>query len=349
MLKEMNKDQFKARINGKETCLHTIRNGNGMRVDVTNYGARLVTVIVKDKNGSETDVVLGFDSIQGYLNSTEGYFSALVGRYANRIAKGKFEMEGNEYQLSINNPPNHLHGGPEGFHIQVWDVVTAGSNYISLFYLSKDGEEGFPGNLEVKVSYSLTEKNELVIEYEATTDQATIINLTSHPYFNLNGQGSGTVENHLLQINAGYYTPVSDTLIPRGIEPVEGTPFDFTRPKSIGENINDDHQQLKYGSGYDHNYVLDGDGFRSVARITGDLSGITMEVLTSEPGMQLYTANHLKGENRIKYGKYDGSREAFCLETQHYPDSPNQPHFPTTILNPGAVFKSKTVYQFSWQ
>jgi aldose 1-epimerase len=344
---EIREEQFITILNGKETSLHTLRNGNGMRVDVTNYGARLVTIIVADKNGKDTDVVLGYDNIEAYLHSKEAYFSALVGRYANRIANGKFKLEGKNYQLATNNPPNHLHGGPDGFHVQVWDVETTNGTSITLSYLSKDGEENFPGNLEVYVTYTVTEKNELVIDYEATTDQTTVINLTSHPYFNLNGQGSGTVENHILQINAANYTPVTETLIPRGIEPVEGTPFDFRKPKRIGENINDYDQQLKYGAGYDHNYVLDGKGFRSAALVTGDLSGITMEVLTDEPGMQLYSANHLSGENRIKYGLIDGRREAFCLETQHFPDSPNQPQFPTTVLKPGEVFRSKTVYKFS--
>jgi aldose 1-epimerase len=315
-------------------------------VDVTNYGARLVTIVVKDKDGNDTDVVLGFDSIQGYLDSKEAYFSALVGRYANRIANGKFALEGKTYQLSTNNPPNHLHGGPQGFHVQVWDVDAVNDNSITLSYLSKNGEEGFPGNCKVAVNYTVTEKNELVISYEASTDGATIINLTSHPYFNLNGQGNGTIVNHLLQINADNYTPVNGSLIPRGIETVEGTPFDFRQAKPIGKNINDDDEQLRYGSGYDHNYVLNGKGFRPAAKVTGDLSGITMEVLTDQPGMQFYSANHLKGENRIKYGKVDGPREAFCLETQHFPDSPNQPQFPSTVLQPGEVFMSKTVYRF---
>jgi aldose 1-epimerase len=342
----MDKQKFERTLNGKKICLYTLENSEGMRVDITNYGARFVTVIVRDKNGKETDVVVGFDSIDGYLGSTETYYSALVGRYANRIAGGKFRLEGREYQLPVNNVPNHLHGGPNGFHVQVWEMNEVSSTRISFSYLSKDGEENYPGNLDVKVTYSLTGKNELAIEYEASTDKTTIINLTSHPFFNLNGQGSGSIVEHLLQINADYYTPVDNTLIPKGIEPVKGTPFDFTKEKSVGQNIYDHDQQLVFGAGYDHNYALNGHGFRPVAKIKGTLSGISMEVLTDEPGMQLYSGNYMKGENQVKYGMVDKYREAICLETQHYPDSPNQPQFPSTTLKPGELYRSKTVYKF---
>ncbi len=317
-----------------------------MEVAVTSYGARFVTIVCPDKDGSPTDVVVGFDSINGYLNSTETYYSAIVGRYANRIADGRFQLDGRQYQLAINNPPNHLHGGPQGFHKQVWEIKKTGDDNIELYYFSKDGEENYPGNLEVTIIYNLTDDNELEIQYKATTDAPTIINLTSHPFFNLNGQGSGTIENHILQIEADHYNPVNENLIPRGIETVAGTPFDFRKAKIIGQDINDQDLQLVYGAGYDHNYVLNGDGFRKVAMAKGDESGIVMEVFTDQPGMQLYSGNYMKGENPIKNGLKDNKREAFCLETQHYPDSPNQPDFPSTVLRPGEKFDSRTVYKF---
>ena len=330
----------------KQTVLHKLKNNKGLEVDVTNYGARFVTIFFPDRNNKITDVVVGFDSIEGYLTSTETYYSALVGRYANRIARGNFTLNGKQYHLSINNSPNHLHGGPNGFHTQVWDVKSVSDNSISLSYLSPDGEENYPGNLQVNVTYSLSENNELVIEYEASTDQATVLNLTSHPFFNLNGQASGRIEDHSLQIQADQYTPVDASLIPTGIESVENTSFDFRAAKKIGRDINDQHVQLGYGSGYDHNFVLNGNGFRIVATAIGDQSGIAMDVLTDQPGMQLYTGNFMKGENKIKYGKLDHYREAFCLETQHFPDAPNQPLFPSTVLEPGQNFRSKTIYKF---
>jgi aldose 1-epimerase len=285
--------------------------------------------------------------LQGYLDSTETYHGAIVGRYANRIARGKFSLNGKSYQLSINNSPNHLHGGPKGFNNQFWKVEDTKSNNIKLSYFSKDGEENYPGNLNVSVTYTLSDQNELIINYEATTDQTTVFNITSHPFFNLNGQGSGPVENHLLQINASNYTPVDEALIPTGIFTVKNTPFDFTAPKRIGGNINDENEQLKLGAGYDHNFVLDGQGMRTAGTAVGDKSGIQMEVITDQPGMQLYTGNYMQGENIIKYGLKDNHREAFCLETQHYPDSPNHPEFPSTVLEPGKVFRSTTIYKFS--
>lgn len=343
---KLNKDKFRENVKGKETSLHLLENAKGMQAAITNYGARIVSLMVEGVNQEMKDVVVGFDSMKGYLSSTETYYSAIVGRYANRIAKGKFAIEGKEYQLAINNPPNHLHGGPSGFHNQVWEIEEQSSNRIRLFYHSKDGEENYPGNLKVSVTYHLTENNGLVIEYEARTDKTTIINLTSHPFFNLNGQGSGTIENHLLEIHADYYNPVDDALIPTGIEPVSGTPFDFTKPKKIGNSINEDNDQLRYGHGYDHNLVLNGSGFRLVAIATGEQSGIVMEVHTDQPGMQLYSGNYMKGENRIKDGQLDRKREAFCLETQHFPDSPNHPDFPSTILHSNEVFQSRTEYRF---
>jgi len=339
------KERFITTIKGATTLLHLLTNSGGMEVAITNYGARIVSMTLPDKNGRPVDIVLGFDSIEGYLRATETYYGAIVGRYANRIARGKFSIDDKEYQLAINNPPNHLHGGPDGFHKQVWQVLDQSDHHIQLSYLSNDGEENYPGNLRVKVTFTLTEENEFLIDYDAVTDAPTVINLTSHPFFNLNGQGSGTIENHLLMINADNYTPVDASLIPREIEPVDHTPFDFRMPTKIGERINENHEQLLFGAGYDHNYVLNGSGFRSVALAKGDRSGIQLEVFTDEPGMQFYTANHLKGENMLKGGLPDKKREAFCLETQHFPDAPNHPRFPSTLLRPGEVYRSGTVYK----
>jgi len=349
MLKPIDAGSFDEMLDGKKVSVHILKNKNNMEVAITNYGARIVTLIVPNKNSNPTDVVLGFESLEGYLNSGETYHGAIVGRYANRIARGQFSQNGKTYQLSINNPPNHLHGGPTGFNTQVWTIDEVKNNSIKLSYFSPDGEENYPGNLDVSVTYTLTDQNELVIEYEATTDQTTVVNMTAHPYFNLNGQGTGTIENHLLQINAGFYTPVDEILIPSGIFSIENTPFDFRIPKKIGEHINDNNEQLKYGAGYDHNFVLNGTGLRSAGIATGDKSGIRMEVITDQPAMQLYTGNWLQGQNSIKYGLKDKRREAFCLETQHYPDSPNHPDFPSTTLQPGEVLRSTTIYKFSMQ
>ena len=349
MLKQIDAGSFDEMLDGKKVSVHILKNKNNMEVAITNYGARIVTLIVPNKNSNPTDVVLGFESLEGYLNSGETYHGAIVGRYANRIARGQFSQNGKTYQLSINNPPNHLHGGPTGFNTQVWTIDEVKNNSIKLSYFSPDGEENYPGNLDVSVTYTLTDQNELVIEYEATTDQTTVVNMTAHPYFNLNGQGTGTIENHLLQINAGFYTPVDEILIPSGIFSIENTPFDFRIPKKIGEHINDNNEQLKYGAGYDHNFVLNGTGLRSAGIATGDKSGIRMEVITDQPAMQLYTGNWLQGQNSIKYGLKDKRREAFCLETQHYPDSPNHPDFPSTTLQPGEVLRSTTIYKFSMQ
>ncbi|MFL5809197.1 MAG: aldose epimerase family protein [Flavisolibacter sp.] len=343
---KLEKELFDHSIEGKQTSLHFLQNKN-MQVAITNYGARIVAIILQDKNKKPIDVVVGFDSINGYLRSTETYHGTIVGRYANRIAGGKFLLDGKEYRLSVNNPPNHLHGGPKGFHNQVWDIKKISANGVQLSYFSKDGEENYPGNLQVMVEYSLSEKNELGIRYEATTDSATVINLTSHPFFNLNGIGSGTIENHLLWIHADNYNPVNEALIPTGIFSVNNTPFDFRNKMTIGKQINDENVQLKYGAGYDHNFVLNENGMRTVAKATGDKTGIGMEVITDQPGMQLYSGNYMKSENRIKWGFVDDFRTAFCLETQHFPDSPNHPEFPSTVLRPGENFKSETVYKFT--
>lgn len=317
---------------------------------VTNYGARWVSMIIPDKNGILTDVVTGFDSLNGFIHSTEAYYGATVGRYANRIAKGKFELEGNTYTLATNIPPNHLHGGIIGFHAMVWEVLKAEENFLELVYFSKDMEEGYPGNLSVRVTYLLTDEDEMKINFEATTDCTTVVNLTNHAYFNLNGQGSGNIYDHRLTINADHFTPVDETSIPYGTyAEVRDTPFDFRGGKLIGADIEQDHQQIKYGSGYDHNFVLNkttGE-LSFAAEAVGDRSGIKMQVFTTEPGLQLYTGNFMAGNNLLKGGLMDQRRYAFCLETQHYPDSPNKPGFPSTVLHSRETYESVSIFRFS--
>ena len=345
---------FQQTIDGKETGLYLLKNKDGMQAAITSYGGRLVSLIVPDKEGKATNVVVGFDSVQQYKNSTEPYFGATIGRYGNRIAKGQFAI-GNpspgsgqvQYQLSINNGPNTLHGGKNGFQYKVWDAKQLNDSTLELSYLSKDGEEGFPGSLNVKVTYSLTNDNGLKCEYEATTDKATIVNLTNHAFFNLNGEGSGTIEDHLLQINADNYTPVDSTLIPTGkLERVGGTPFDFTTLTEIGKRINENNEQLNNGKGYDHNFVLNGTGMKDAAKVIGNKTGIVMEVWTEEPGLQFYSGNFMQSKNKLRKG-LDDFRTAFCLEAQHFPNSPNEPGFPSTILHPGETYHQTTIYKFS--
>jgi aldose 1-epimerase len=342
-------EKFERTLQGKAVSLYNLKNSAGTELNITNYGCRIVNLLVARPNKPYVDVVVGFDTIDGYLNATEVYHGAIIGRYANRIANGNFYLDKKDYQLAINNPPNHLHGGPMGFHSQVWDVINSSPGSISLSYLSPDGEEGYPGNLKVTVTYSLTDENEVIIHYEAVCDSPTIMNLTNHSYFNLNGQGSGTILGHEMYINADRYTPVTETLIPDGtLEHVKGTPFDFKLPHSIGRHINDDHIQLQYGNGYDHNYVLNKEGLNHelAARVKGDVTGLIMEVYTDQPGMQFYTGNFMSGENFIKGHIPDHFRTAFCLETQHYPDSPHHSNFPSTVYHHGEVFKSTTIYKF---
>ena len=342
---------FEQNINGKETKLYILQNKN-IKAAITNYGGRLVSLWVPDKNANMADVVEGFDSLQQYINSTEPYFGATIGRYGNRIAKGKFKIDGIEYSSSINNPPNMLHGGKNGFQSQVFDAKQTGDTTLELTYVSKDGEEGFPGNLNVKVTYTLTSSNGLQLNYEATTNKKTVVNLTNHAFWNLNGEGSGTILNHTLWINADSFTPVDATLIPTGkIETVKGTPFDFTTPTQIGERIDTNgNAQLKNGKGYDHNYVLNakkGSGLHHAATVTGDQSGIQMDIYTQEPGLQFYSGNFMQSKNVMKGGKKDDFRTAFALETQHFPDSPNEPSFPSTILEPGKKYQTESIYKFS--
>ena len=344
------KDAFMTTIEGKKTALFVLKNKAGMEAAITNYGGRLVSLIVADKNGKPTDVVIGFDSVNQYKTSTEPYFGATIGRYGNRIAKGKFLLDGKEYTLFTNNGPNTLHGGKKGFQYVVWDAKQVGDSSLELTYLSEDMEEGFPGNLNVTVTYTVTNNNSLRIDYEATTDKKTVVNLTNHAFFNLNGQGSGSINEHILMINAEKYTPVDSTLIPTGkLEPVENTPFDFRNPTTIGSRIDIENEQLKNGKGYDHNYVLNDPQTKlQVAAVAeGDLSGIKMKILTDEPGLQFYSGNFMQSKNSMKGGRKDDFRTAFALETQHFPDSPNQLSFPTTILKPGEVYKTTSVYEFS--
>ncbi len=347
-----NEQAFAETIDGKKTGLYRLKNSNGMELGITNFGGRFVYLKVPGKEGKPVNVIVGFDSVLQFQKSTEPYFGATIGRFGNRIAKGKFSIDGTGYTLSVNNGANTLHGGKNGFQYKVWDAKQAGDSVLELSYLSKDGEEGFPGNLQVKVTYSLTQANEIKMQYEAVTDKKTVVNLTNHAFFNLNGAGSGTINNHLLMINADNYTPVDATLIPTGkIETVKGTPFDFTTAIKIGEHVNDStNAQLKNGAGYDHNFVLNknnGTGLNLAATALGDKSGIFMEVFTQEPGLQFYGGNFMQGKNIISGGGKDDYRTAFCLETQHFPDAPNQPAFPSTILEPGKMYKTVSVYKFS--
>jgi aldose 1-epimerase len=327
------KPGFDAVLNGKKISTHVLQSEH-IRATITNYGARILDLFTNSKQQKEVNVIFGYNSFDEYLNTKEIYHGAVIGRYANRIAKGAFMLNGKQYTLECNNGANHLHGGPSGFHQQVWDVLMVEKEKITLKYISEDGEEGYPGRLEVTVIYTLS-GNELAIEYYAVSDKDTIINLTNHAYFNLNGIGSGKVLDHLLQIHADRFTPVDETLIPTGVlEPVAYTPYDFRNPVMIGKGINADHPQIQIGNGYDHNFVLNHqDGNLEVAaKAIGDASGVVLEVLTTEPGVQLYV---------------DDERQLFCLETQHFPDAPNKPHFPSVILKDGDTFKSKTIFRFS--
>lgn len=332
-----------------EESVYNIRNPHGTIAQFSKAGARLLRLVVADKKGQPIDVVIGFDSVAQYATSTEPYFGATIGRYGNRIAKGQFSIDQQPYQLSINNGPNTLHGGKNGFQSKEWTVAEQTDSSLRFTRISPNGEEGFPGKLNVSVTYTLTADNALKMEYSATTDKPTVVNLTNHAFFNLNGEGSGTIENHLLQINAAHYTPVDSTLIPTGeILPVINTVFDFLQPQTIGSRIRKTDQQLSYGKGYDHNYVLQGSGMKHAARVIGDQSGIVMDIYTEEPGLQFYSGNFMQSQNRMRKG-VDDFRTAFCLETQHYPNSPNQPSFPSTLLSSGQTYHTVSLYRFTTQ
>lgn len=341
---------FTADVQGQKVKLFTLKNNSGATVAITNYGGRLVSLLVPDKDGKATDVILGYDSLKSYQKQKEPYFGAIIGRYGNRIAKGKFILDGKAYQLDINDGVNTLHGGFNGFYGKVFSAKQLSASQLELTYVSKDGEGGYPGNLTATVVYTLAPDNSLKIEYKATTDKPTIVNLTNHAYFNLNGAGSPTITDNILQINADAFLPVDTTLIPTGkLQPVKGTPFDFTTSKTIGKDIGTADEQLKNGKGYDHNFVLNKHDLTTpVATVKSTQTGITMEVYTEEPGLQFYSGNFLTGESKDgKGGKAYPYRSAFCLETQHFPDAPNQPPFASTVLKPGQTYHTITIYKFS--
>ena len=344
-------DNFKSGTTGDDaTALYVLTNANGMEVCITNFGARIVSVLVPDKDGALRDVVLGFDSIQDYKN-IKSDFGASIGRYANRINQGKITIDGKEIQLPQNNYMHCLHGGPNGWQYKVYRATNVTPNEIELTLNSPDGDENFPGNVTAKVTYTLTDENAIDIKFQATTDAKTIINMTNHSYFNLSGDPSVPAIDHLLYINASNYTPVDSTFMTLGtIEPVEGTPMDFTKPKAIGEEIdNFEFEQLKNGKGYDHNWVLDtkGDITQLAAKLVCPSSGIGVEVYTNEPGIQVYTGNFLNGTVTGKGGIVYNHRASVCLETQHYPDSPNKPQWPSVILEPGQSYFSECIYKFT--
>jgi len=350
--RKITRELFGKTRDGKEVYLYVLQNSKGMQAAICNYGGTVVSLMVPDRNGNLGDVVWGYDHLDGYLTNSP-YFGCIIGRYGNRIANGRFTLDGVTYQLATNDGPNHLHGGIKGFDKVVWDaepMMTENGPALKLTYVSKDGEEGYPGTLKVTAIYTVTEDNALRLDFTATTDKPTICNLTHHSYFNLAGKGH--ILDHIVMIPAEYYTPVDETLIPTGeIAPVEGTPFDFRKPTPIGARINQDHIQLKYGRGYDHNWVYSkkvGE-LTLMARVTEPTTGRVMEVWSTEPGMQFYSGNFLDGTIVGKGGQVYKFRSAFCMEPQHYPDSPNKPHFPSVVLRPGETYKNTIIYKFSVQ
>lgn len=349
----MKKQPFGKTADGQPVDLYTLTNKAGMQATITNFGGIVTSLTAPDRNGKMDDVVLGYDQLDGYLTN-KAFFGALIGRYGNRIAHGEFKLGGTTYNVPKNDGQNSLHGGNTGFNKHLWtakDVSGPHGQALELTYLSKDGEEGYPGNLSVKVVYTLTDTNELKIDYSATTDKETVLNLTNHSYFNLAGQGNGDILEHQLTLVADRFTPVDATLIPTGeLRPVKGTPFDFTKPMAIGSRINQDDQQLKFGKGYDHNWVLNSGGKGGVtlaAEAYEPKSGRVLQILTDQPGIQFYTGNFLDGSITGKGGKVYNHRAAFCLETQHFPDSPNHPSFPSTTLKPGQHYHTVTIFKFS--
>ena len=348
----LKRPDFQKTINGKQTDLFILKNKNGCEIAFTNYGGAMLSIMVPDKKGKFANVIQGHDSIEKVISSHEPFLSTLIGRYGNRIEKGKFTLDGQEYTLAINNGPNSLHGGPTGFHAVVWDAKRKDPQTVELHYTAKDGEEGFPGKLEVFVTYTLTDENEFVIVYKATTDKTTIINLTHHGFFSLAGisNPTPTIDNNIVTINANYYIPIDNVSIPTGeILKVAGTPMDFTSPHSVGERIDDDFEQLKFGAGYDHCYVLnkkESGELSFAAKCVEPESGRCMEVFTSEPGVQVYTANWHNGFEG-SHGATFPKRSAICFEAQHFPDTPNKAYFPSAVLHPDEIYRQITVYKFS--
>jgi len=335
---------FQREIDGKQVNLYTLKNDSGMVVKITNFGARIVSMLVPDKNGKYDDITLGFSSIDGYLND-DMYLGCVVGRYANRIGKATFKLDGKTYSLYANDHGNTLHGGLKGFDKKVWDATQQGDT-LTLTYTSPDGEEGYPGTLKVTVQYILTNNNELIMKYEATTDKKTIVNLTNHAYYNLHGEGNGDILDHYLEIFASQTTPVDSLLIPTGaLADVTNTPFDFRKPHKIGERINDDNDQLKKGKGYDHNWVLDKkeNELSLAVRLTDSISGRILELYTTEPGIQVYSGNFMNGKVVGKSGNPYNYRGAIAMEPQHFPDSPNKPNFPSVVLEPGKTYTQTSI------
>lgn len=347
-LSGLKKADFVSEVDGKPTALYVMKNNKGAEACLTNYGGRLVSVMVPDKNGKMTDVVLGYDNVADYIAS-DGNFGGLIGRYGNRIAQGKFTLDGVAYELPHNDNGHCLHGGPRGFHTQVWNARQINDQTVELSRVSKDGEAGFPGNLDVKVTYTLTDDNAVDIRYEAVTDKPTLVNLTNHSYFNLSGIPGSQILDHEVMIQAHAYTPVDSLLIPTEVlDSVAGTPLDFRTPVAVGARINEPFDQLVKGRGYDLNWVLDtkGDIHTLAAKAYSPASGIALEVYTDEPGIQFYTGNFMTGEDKGKHGTVYPHRGALCLETQHYPDSPNKPSFPSTVVRPGEKYTSRCIYKF---
>ena len=347
----LRREDFQTTINGKNTDLYILKNSCGNEVAVTNYGGAIVAIMVPDKNGNIANVIQGHDNIQDVINSPEPFLSTLIGRYGNRIKEGRFQLNGKEYQLAINNGPNALHGGPTGFHARVWEANQVSDHAVVLKYISSYGEEGFTGEVEIWVAYTFTDDNELVIKYQAMSNKKTIINVTHHAFFSLQGIANPTpvVDDQICEINADFYLPIDENSIPTGeILKVEGTPFDFRTAKPVGQDINADDEQIKNGAGYDHCYVLNKkeEGELSfAARLEEPVSGRTMDVYTTEPGMQLYSDNWADGY-KGQHGATFPRRSAVCFECQHFPDSPNRPYFPSVILEPGRKYTQKTVYRF---
>jgi aldose 1-epimerase len=345
------RSDFQMTLDGGKTDLYYLKNKNGIEMAVTNFGARVVELWVPDKNGQFADIVLGYDNINKYVdNKGERFLGATIGRYGNRIANGRFTLNDTEYVLPINNKPNSLHGGFKGFDMVVWDVKQLDKQSLKFTYYSKDGEEGYPGNLQVTMTYQLTDKNEFIVTHNATTDKTTVINLTHHSFFNLHGEGIGSINDHILMINADKFTPVDSVLIPTGeIMSVDSTPMDFRTPTVIGSRLNENFIQLKLGGGYDHNWVLNRKTEKEpelAASVYEPVSGRYMEVWTTEPGIQFYGGNFFDGKTKGKRGGTYDYRGSFALETQHFPDSPNRPGFPSTVLNPGETYNHVCIYKF---